>query len=76
MLIHLLLTCFWKAFQDEMECKEMFSNKALANWIYVIIHVEKTFRAVKCQMFGNIFGYQVKIREHLQKKMYFFGFIL
>ena len=68
MLIHLLLTCLWKAFQDEMESKELFSNKTLANLIYVINHVEKTFRAVKCQTRGNIFCYQVKITAHLQKK--------
>ena len=60
-----------------MELQETFSDKALGKLTYVITHVEKTFRAVKCQMCGNIFYQKVKIAKHLQKKhKLFFGFIL
>ena len=38
-----------------MKLKETFFDKALGKWIYVINQGEKTFRAVKCQMCGNIF---------------------
>ena len=30
--------------QDEMGCQETFSSKGFSNWIYVKMHVEKTFR--------------------------------
>ena len=53
--IHLLLSCLWKEYQNYMELQESFSDKALGKWIYVINHVEKTFRAVKCQMCGIFF---------------------
>ena len=67
----------WKEYQDEMKRQETFSNHALAIWIYVIIHVKKTFSAVKCQMRGNVIYLKLEILEHQQKKHnIFFGFDL
>ena len=36
--------------------QEKDSIKALANWIYVIIHLKRTFRVKQCQMCGKNFN--------------------
>ena len=44
---------FVEKFPYGKERQQAFSNKVLANWIYVIIHVEKTFCSVQLLMCGN-----------------------
>ena len=73
-----IITLVVKKFSVDIHMDPLYTFMcvALANWIYVIIQVEKTFRAVQCQRCGNIFQWKVGIRKHLQKThMFFFGFV-
>ena len=48
---------------------------ALANWIYMIIHVEKTLGQCNVKGVETIFQWEEKITKHLQKSNVFWLYI-
>ena len=49
---------------------------SLAYWIYVIIHMEKTFRAVQCQRCGKFLNEKKYHKTLAQKAHDFFWFYI
>ena len=73
--IHQELSCPIGEGKPNSFYKKKIHNSDSTNCIYVNIRVEKTFKALHCQMCGKYFKKKQRITEHLQIKLnLFFGF--
>ena len=66
--------CFVYVFWCTISSWKMFRNSDSTNWIYVNIHVEKTFKALHCQMCGKYLKKKQRITKHLEIRHNFFWF--
>ena len=53
-----------------------FPKHDIYHFIYMLIDMENTFKAMQCQKCRKYFQEEMRITEHLQKTLDFFWFLL